>query len=213
MLSVLCYGDSNTWGYIPGSGARFPASRRWPGVVQARLGASFRIIEAGLNGRTTNRDDPRDPGKNGLSDLLPTLRAHAPVDLVILMLGTNDLKRHLGASALDVARGVQQLVEVIRHSDAGHDSAAPRVMIVAPPGVGPVSQRRSPEFRGATQKSLHLPRHLARVAKQHDCLYLDAGRLVRPSPADSVHLGAFAHQRLAAAIAGVLAGSLAPAPY
>ena len=98
MKTVLCYGDSNTWGYIGGTGERFAPEVRWPGVLQAALGGAYRVIEEGLNGRTTVFDDSIEEGRNGETYLRPCLQTHAPIDLVILMLGTNDLKRRFSLS-------------------------------------------------------------------------------------------------------------------
>src|SRR5688572_13370016 len=108
MKTILCFGDSNTWGYVPGTGKRYPRSERWPGVLQETLGNEFLIIEEGLNARTTTMDDPIRGGaiKNGLTYLRPCLESHAPIDLVLLLLGTNDLKHRFGLSAYDVAANV-----------------------------------------------------------------------------------------------------------
>ena len=86
MKTILCYGDSNTWGYIPGTGNRYPRQVRWTGVLQNLLGEKFHVIEEGLNGRTTVMDDPTRIAKNGLPYLRPCLDSHAPIDLVVLML-------------------------------------------------------------------------------------------------------------------------------
>lgn len=89
---VLCFGDSNTWGYIPASGKRHPVGIRWTTLLQEKLGSDFEVIEEGLNSRTTDMNDPKHVGKNGLAYLRPCLETHDPIDLIILMLGTNDMK-------------------------------------------------------------------------------------------------------------------------
>jgi len=101
---VLCYGDSNTWGYDPATRRRFAPDFRWTGVLANRLGPDHLVIEEGLNGRTTRWDDPIEPGRNGLALLRPCLDTHEPLDLVIVMLGTNDLKRRFNVTASDIAR-------------------------------------------------------------------------------------------------------------
>ena len=95
MKNILCYGDSNTWGYIPGGKGRYEYAVRWTGAAQRLLGDGYRIIEEGLNGRTTVFDSPFDGSVlNGKSHLMCCLMSHAPLDAVVIMLGTNDLMPH-----------------------------------------------------------------------------------------------------------------------
>lgn len=132
MKTILCYGDSNTWGFIPSIGARYPFETRWPGVMQAALGKEYRVIEAGLSGRTTVWDDPCDIYMNGRDMLEPTLRTHAPLDLVILMLGTNDLKWH---SAWESTRGSWTLIcDILKNKDLFTNGKA-NALWVSPPIV------------------------------------------------------------------------------
>ena len=90
--TILCYGDSNTWGYDPVNACRYDRNIRWPGVLQKELGQAYYVKEEGLCGRTTVWDDPVEGHKNGLKQLTPILHSHCPLDLVVIMLGTNDLK-------------------------------------------------------------------------------------------------------------------------
>ncbi len=99
MRTVLCYGDSNTWGFDPARQRRFPRELRWPGRLQAALGADWHVVEEGLNGRTTTLDSPLAPGKNGLSYLAPCRDSHAPLDCVVIYLGTNDLAKRYAMTA------------------------------------------------------------------------------------------------------------------
>ena len=108
MKSILCYGDSNTWGYDPQTRSRFPHDVRWTGVLASSLGTGYRVVEEGLNGRTTRWDDPIEAGRNGLTFLQPCLESHLPLDLVIVMLGTNDLKQRFGLSASDIAQSAAE---------------------------------------------------------------------------------------------------------
>ena len=119
MKSILCYGDLNTWGYIPGTGERYPHDVRWTGVLKQTLGVGYHVIEEGLNGRTTVWDDPLMDGRNGKEYLTPCLASHAPLDSVIILLGTNDLKGRFSASVFDVASGIGLLVDIIRRSEEG----------------------------------------------------------------------------------------------
>ena len=111
MRTVLCYGDSNTWGYDPATRTRYPPHVRWTGVLATRLGAEYRVVEEGLNGRTTRWDDPIEPGRNGLTYLRPCIESHQPLDVIIIMLGTNDLKRRFDLSASDIAQSAAALAE------------------------------------------------------------------------------------------------------
>jgi lysophospholipase L1-like esterase len=129
--TLVCFGDSNTWGYVPGSnGQRFPREARWPVRLQAALGEDWEVIAEGLNGRTATVERPDSEGRNGLPYLLPCLHSHAPVDVVVIFLGTNDV------NFVDddrVARCVARLVRVVRSSEAGPGGSAPEVLVVCPP--------------------------------------------------------------------------------
>jgi len=114
MPVIVAFGDSNTWGYDPATGGRFPRAQRWPSVLQRELGADFEVIAEGLNGRTTVHDDPIEPYRNGADALPPCLMSHAPVDLLILSLGCNDLKKRFSVSAFDIAEGAGRLIALAR---------------------------------------------------------------------------------------------------
>lgn len=204
MTNILCYGDSNTWGYIPGTGKRYSCERRWPCILQQLLGRAFNVIEAGLNGRTTVFDDPGKAGRNGLVGLGPALESCPSLDWVILMLGTNDLKYHLGVSAVDTARGVGRLVEEIELRSEVLKQKMTQVLIVSPPGIDTSSLSPDPLFKGAAGKLREFPRLFAEVANIKACHFLDSARFVKPSPIDGVHLDAEGHAQLAAAMARVL---------
>ncbi len=134
MRTVLCFGDSNTWGYIPGSnGRRFPREARWPVRLQQALGDQWEVIAEGLNGRTAALDSPVAEGRNGLPYLVPCLHSHAPVDLLVLFLGTNDVGDRFALPERDVARSVGRLVKVARAAEAGPDGAAPEILVLCPP--------------------------------------------------------------------------------
>ena len=119
--SVLCFGDSNTWGYIPLTAGRLLRSERWPGILQKSLGDSYYVIEEGLNGRATVFDEPFRDGRNARTTLLAVLESHAPLDLLIIMLGTNDLKHHLNVSAHESARGINALLQIATNSATSSD--------------------------------------------------------------------------------------------
>ncbi len=134
MRTVLCFGDSNTWGYIPGSdGRRFPREARWPAQLQHSLGAEWEVIAEGLSGRTAAMDSPVSEGRNGLPYLVPCLHSHAPIDLLIIFLGTNDAGDRYALPERDVAGSVGRLVKVARSAEAGPEGTAPAILVVCPP--------------------------------------------------------------------------------
>jgi lysophospholipase L1-like esterase len=201
---VLCYGDSNTWGCVPLEDSeepvRFPRAERWTGVLQDELGTDYWIIDEGLNGRTTTRDDQVEPYRNGLASLLPTLETHHPLDLVIVMLGTNDLKRQFGASPAQIAASAGELVDVIRESGFGPNRAAPQVLLICPPPVGQLRQFAG-EFEDAFEKSRQLAPEFRSIASTRFCDFLDAGEYACGSDTDGVHLDRAAHSSLGKAVA------------
>ena len=133
MPVIVVFGDSNTWGSDPATGARFSRAQRWPTVMQRELGPEFDVIAEGLRGRTTVHDDPIEPFRSGADALPPCLMSHAPVDLVILALGCNDLKKRFSVSAFDIAEGAARLIFLVRAYGEGPDGGAPRILLVAPP--------------------------------------------------------------------------------
>ncbi len=201
MKHLLCFGDSNTWGYVPGSGQRFPFEVRWPGVLQARLGNDCRVIEEGLNGRTTIHEDPERGGRNGRLFLGPLLESHAPLELLILMLGSNDLMPCYASSAVDVAAGVGILLDIAAASGAGPSLAAPPVLLIAPPRIKATDTALELGYDGAVEKSTAIAEHFQTVAQARGCAFFDAARVVSPSDDDGVHLDAGAHAAFGNAIA------------
>jgi lysophospholipase L1-like esterase len=200
MYEVLCFGDSNTWGYDPSTGTRFARESRWTGVLQSSLGTGYRVIEEGLNGRTTIWEDPVEGDKVGRRHLLPCLLSQAPLDLVIIMLGTNDLKMRYSAPVEDVASGVSILADIVLGSATGRNDAAPALLLVAPPPFGKLSAFAG-MFQGGAEKSRSLGRLYQEVARAHGCPFLDAGTVVRSSDLDGIHLEAAEHGALGQAIA------------
>jgi lysophospholipase L1-like esterase len=204
MTNILCYGDSNTWGCIPLPGPeparRFPPDARWPGVLRRQLGDGYWIVEAGLNGRTTVWEDPLALHRNGRELLLPTLLTHQPLDLVIIMLGTNDLKHRLNASAAEIAEGAGMLTDIVAGSGCGRDGGAPQTLLVCPPPITEVDQFDD-EFEGGVEKSRQLSRHFAATAEARSCAFFDAGSLISSSDVDGIHLDEPEHARLGATLA------------
>jgi lysophospholipase L1-like esterase len=216
MKTLLCYGDSNTHGSLPMPGpmirpaaanpsqrTRLGPNERWPGIVRQRLGSDWLVIEEGLGGRTTVLDDPIDGvHKNGMRGLPIALETHRPIDLVVLMLGTNDLKTRFAMTAIDIARANAALVERILGSVAnGPDGKrGPNVLLVAPPHVLEVGEQA--EVRaGGTAKSQRFGTLFGDVARIYGIPFLDAASIIEPSPIDGVHFEVPEHLKLGNAIA------------
>jgi len=172
------------------------------------LGAGVRVIEEGLNGRTTVHDDPLEEGRNGRTYLLPCLLSHQPIDIVVLMLGCNDLKTRFALPAGDIADGAAQLARSIQLSGTGPDGGAPRVLLVSPPPVADLKHlpELDAKFSGAAEKVRLLPPLYERAAKALGCAYLDCQQVVKGSRIDGLHLEAADHAKLGRAIADAVRG-------
>lgn len=202
---ILCFGDGNTHGtraaQTPDTVMRYRSSVRWAGHLAESLGPDFRIIEEGQPGRTTVHDDPVDGAhKNGLRVLPALLETHRPVDAVILMVGTDDLKARFAFSADQVAQSVGMLANAVAASRAGPEGSAPRVVIAAPV---PIEERGwlGEVYAGGAAKSRLLAARLAEVAARLGCGFLDAGAHGEVDPLDGVHLSPRGHANVAQAVA------------
>ncbi|MCB0190588.1 MAG: SGNH/GDSL hydrolase family protein [Anaerolineae bacterium] len=198
--TILCYGDSNTWGYDPATEDRFDRHTRWAGVMRDVLGDDYWVIEEGLNGRTTVWDDPIEGYKNGHSYLIPCLETHKPIDLVIIMLGTNDLKVRFFLPPSDIAKGAGVLVNTVQKSDTGRNEQAPPVLLLAPPVVVKLTEFEE-MFEGAEAKSEKFSQHFREIAQEYGCHFLDTAQVIRSSPLDGIHFEATEHRKLGKAVA------------
>jgi len=197
--TVLCFGDSNTYGSVPGEeGGRFGSGVRWPGVLARELGDAWRVIEEGLPGRTTVFDDPTVPHRRGADYLPPCLASHAPLDAVVIFLGTNDLKARFSAGPSDIAAGVGVLAQAAVASRAGISGAAPRVLVLGLPRLGAALE---PEFAGAEEKAAELGRYLAEEVAAAGADLLELAGVVTYSEHDGIHLDADGHAAIGAAVA------------
>lgn len=203
--NILCFGDSNTFGTNP-SGGRWPRDQRWTGILQERLGNEFYVIEEGLGGRTAAAEDFLEGDKNGQRHLPVSLRSHRPLDLVILMLGTNDLKHRFGLLPRDIAAGAAQLGHMAETYDYGPDYPIPRIMLISPIRIG-AGVENSP-FSGFSADAAINSRQLAPLyqaqAEAHRWLYLDAASVAGPSRLDQLHMEADGHRALAQAVEAVI---------
>jgi lysophospholipase L1-like esterase len=200
MTVVVAFGDSNTWGYEAGVGGRLAPEIRWTGVMQLELGPAWRVIEEGLNGRTTVFDDPIEPDRRGSGYLLPCLHSHAPLDLLIIALGCNDLKQRFSASAGDIAYGAERLIQMARAEPVGPRGAPPAIILVAPPPLGRLSEFAE-MFSGGTEKSKLLSARYGEVAKRNGVGFVDAGEFIVCSDRDGIHYQPDQHAILGRAMA------------
>ena len=207
MKTILCYGDSNTWGYatMERPDGRYAPQERWPAVMADALGADWTIVADGLSGRTTVHPDPVEgPWLNGADYLLPCLRSHRPLDAVAIMLGTNDLKHRFGVSAFEIAFSLGRLLTIVRNAEAGPQGAAPKMLLICPPPILDTFGDKpgfADMFAGGHEKSLALPGFCATIAEEHGAAFFDAGQVIRSSACDGIHLDRDAQEILGRAVA------------
>lgn len=198
--TVLCYGDSNTWGRDPHSRGRLPEEVRWPSTLQSELGPNVLVIPEGLNGRTTVWDDPIEEGRSGKAHLLPCLLSHHPLDVVVLMLGTNDLKKRFSVSPFDIGRSIGLLLDKILASGSGPQGESPQVLLVCPPPLAKLDEFAE-MFEGGVEKSRRLAPSYREHAELRGCRFLDAGGVIRSSDGDGLHLDPEEHEKLGRVVA------------
>ncbi|WP_112322888.1 SGNH/GDSL hydrolase family protein [Oceanibium sediminis] len=195
--NVLCFGDSLTWGWVPvAEGApttRFAPDVRWTGVMAAELGDGYHVIEEGLSARTTNLDDPGDPRLNGAAHLPTILASHMPLDLVVIMLGTNDTKSYFKRTPYEIANGMAALAGIVGTSayGVGTPYPAPQLMIVAPPPLGKLGHPHfEGMFEGGPEKTRELAGRYEALADFVKCHFLDAGKHISTDGVDGIHFTA-----------------------
>ena len=199
MKQILVYGDSLTWGIVPGTRRRLPFAERWPGILEGELvrkGMSVRAIEDCLNGRRTVWDDPFKPGRNGLVGIEQRIEVNSPLALVIVMLGTNDFQSVHQHNASHSAQGIASLVRAIRRAPIEPEMPVPPILIVAPPRCVTEAGTMADKFANAREKSEGLSAAYSSVAAELDCAFVDAGRIITASTVDGVHLDADQHDIL-----------------
>ena len=210
---IVCFGDSNTHGYCADpadcadGGDRFNESERWTCLLGQMLGEDCYVIEEGLGGRTSVFPDPLHESMSGLDVIYSCMMSHEPVDLLIVMLGTNDTKERLGANAACIALGMERLVQKAKTLPAWRNGK-PNILIVCPPHIGeglyndPVGAMMGP---GCPEKSRELAKFLKPVAERNGCAFLDAEGLAEFNKLDCMHLTKKGHRQLAEALAPIVA--------
>ncbi|GLR72668.1 SGNH/GDSL hydrolase family protein [Agaribacter marinus] len=193
MKTILCYGDSNTWGAVPGKDQRYPTEMRWTGILADNLNNQYEVIVEGQSGRTTIHDDPFEKYKNGLTYLHPCLESHQP-DLLILTLGTNDLKARFALNAYDIAYGVRVLAEEALNF-RGCGGKKTKVLIVTPPKIIETGYYAN-MLKGGSAKSADFPKFYKQNAKELSCEYFNAAAFIGSSSIDGIHWDVDAHDKL-----------------
>ena len=204
MKNILCFGDSNTWGYSPADGIRYPPDISWTGVLQKSLGADYRIIEEGLNGRTTFINEDERPLRSGSDVLQIILESHRPLDFVIIMLGTNDLKVEFNLSVEEIAQGTKTLCEMVLNSEYLADNI-PQILLVSPTHIGSTIMPDQEEFfNQAREKSFQFAEHYEKAAAELGVHFLDAANTVNASEVDGVHWDADQHVKFGKELANLI---------
>lgn len=222
-MRILCYGDSNTYGCIgrwsdsEPTGGRYDADHRWPAVMGKTLGEGYHVIEGGFNGRSTIYDDPSAYGRNGETTMVHSLAENAPLDLVCILLGTNDLVRNKTITEDELPTGILRLIGIIRqHPEYGREGACPKILLMAPTEVVPSDPKGRTgvyaKFRGDIGRALsHRFKDVySKIAKEQGCYFLNAADYAHPGPADGIHLDPDSQVNLGKAMAKYVSETVAP---
>ena len=199
--NILCFGDSNTHGYNSKTGGRFNVNERWTKHLQKNLGDDYYIIEEGLSGRTTSFEDPVFEGLCGLNVIYPCMMSHEPLDLVIIMLGTNDTKDRFNANSFIIGKGLERLAQKTIDTHAAW-RGAPNVLLIAPPPIHPDYAKTAVAGEmgdKCVERSRGLAKEFKDVADRLHCHFLDAGSIpgIEMYPYDWMHLSLESHKLLA----------------
>jgi lysophospholipase L1-like esterase len=221
-VRIVAYGDSITYGWIPNvnpPSTRYGPEDRWPGALQKELGDHYQVmelgdhyqvIEEGLDGRTTDAPDPGSPISgaqlDGSAYLPACLASHLPVDLVIIMLGTNDLKPIFNRTPLRIAIGAAHLIDLVSNLNGGVGTTYknPKVLLICPPALNPEIEKGpvfGEMFKGGLEKSQKLPELYEAVAKMGGAEFLNAGSVISTDGVDGLHLTAESERKLGIAVA------------
>lgn len=198
--TIVCFGDSNTWGYNAEKDQRFDDETRWTSLLDKALGDSYRVIEEGLSGRTSVSEDPLFEGLSGFSYIYPCLRSHSPLHLVVIMLGTNDTKERFGLTSYNIAQGVVRLALKAKESGMGPKGSSPEVLVIAPPPIGKAYEDTSigkAMGNQCSEKSIELSEHLATLLMGTGIHFIDSSEYVSMNEIDYMHLNEQGHRNMA----------------
>ena len=199
MKNILCFGDSNTYGYIPGGRGRYDQNKRWTGILEKKLGDKYRIIEEGLCGRTTVFNDELRSNRRGIDSIGMIVESHNPIDVLIIMLGTNDCKTRYSASASIIAKGMEEVINIALEKAKNK----PEVLVISPIILGKDigDEEFDPEFNSNSEKtSQGLDKEFEKMAVKNGYYYLNAADYAVASEIDREHLDEEGHRKLADAI-------------
>lgn len=199
MKQIFIYGDSLSWGIIPGTRDRLPFNKRWPHVMESILNdnqENYRVIENCLNGRRTVWEDPFKAGRNGLIGLEQQIEIYSPLALIILMLGTNDFQSSHNNTPWHAAQGIKSLIMAIRRAPIEPTMTTPPVLVIAPPEITEPRGDAIEKFKGGDQRSQGVAKEFKNICKELNCHFFDAGTVIKPSPFDGVHLDEPGHHKL-----------------
>ena len=203
---IVCFGDSNTHGYNNKTGGRFDKTTRWPMVLQSLLGEEYLIREEGLSGRTTVFNDPLHESLSGVEVIRPILLTHEPVSLLIIMLGTNDVKERFSATPENISRGLDRLIKKAQDAEEAFVQSKPNILVIAPYPIDDEYRETAignDMGEGCAEKSRKLPELYKTIAEQNHCHFLSATAIpgMENYPYDYMHLSPMAHRALAEALA------------
>jgi lysophospholipase L1-like esterase len=205
---IVCFGDSNTYGYRATNNDRYSEEERWTCLLGQKLGSDYMILEEGLPGRTTCFDDPIHEGLSGLSYIYPCLMSHGPVNLLIIMLGTNDTKERFSSSGACIALGLKRLIaKAIATTDCWVNKK-PNILVVTPKNIEKEYEDTAVGLtmgKGCAEKSEQLSEEYQKIAELMGCHYFDANTVVKEyNHIDYMHLNEEGHALLADALAQLI---------
>lgn len=212
---IVCFGDSNTHGFCgdpadsADHGVRFNEEERWTCLLQKKLGDEYLVLEEGLSGRTSVFDDPITEGLCGLQMITPVLMTHEPVSLLIIMLGTNDVKERFGCTAELISAGLERLIKKAKNTECW-SGGKPDILLICPPVIKDGMETAvfgNVMGKGCIEKSKELPKYLPAVAKRCGVRYLDAAAC-EFNEADFMHLTGKGHRELAELIYSSIKGTV-----
>lgn len=202
-MKIICFGDSNTYGYDTETNGRFPRDARWTGVLAQEIGAGHEVIEEGLCGRTSVFQDPLTEGLSSLDYITPCLMTHSPVDLLIVMLGTNDVKERFSATPRNITGGFARLLLKAQQTPAW-STKGPQILVVAPPPIKPLYIQgvfAGEMGDGCSQKTHLLPELYQEMAQTNGYSFLNGGDFAEMRDLDGMHMDAANHAKLGRAVA------------
>lgn len=199
-MNILFYGDSNTWGFQGDNPkVRLAYDQRFTGILAKRF-PQHRIIEEGLPGRTICFDDPLDSGRNGTETLPMLLQTHEPLDLVVIMLGTNDTKIMFGHTPMTMRLAMERMIRLVQNIEAWSDTGIrPDILLVAPPRMGDIERGTFYGMFDAHSAEMipEVAEQFRELAEQYACLFVDGSQVAAEHCCDFVHLTAEEHEQMA----------------